>query len=441
VRGAMSNHNNKNKQQLIVELQQALQHNAELQGEVQNSTGMSHLLQAEYLQTMMASLPHAIFLVDARDYLVRMAKIPGSSVEKPVDTKCYRAVYDREHPCSGPECPCVLQEAIKTKKLVMLEHRHVSEDGTIRFYEVYGYPLLDSNGEVSQIIEYPMEITDRLVAKEQSAIDRSRYQKIFDAATDGIVIIDSTDTILDANPKTCQMFGYTLDEIKQIQGKQLAPPEYLSSFSKSIGDMLETGEFFTEIEGVRKDGSRFDLEIKGTLFEEGDIPRMLGHMRDVTQRKKNERALQSREQELLVQAQNLQDANAALKVLLQHRDDDRKEFEELLLTNLKALVLPHLESIKGTSLTVRQQGFLEMLEINLQKIVRPFLQNLKVKVYNLTPAEIKVVDLIKEGKRTKEIADRMGLSKRTIDSYRYNIRKKLNLDEKTPLNRYLLSLQ
>jgi len=433
----MTKHSNKNKKQLIAELQ----HNAELQDGVQTDVGISYLLQEEYLQKMMAVLPHAIFLVAAQDYLVHMAKFPGSSVEKPIGKTCYKFAYNREKPCAGPECPCVLREAVEKKKMVMLEHRHVAEDGSTRFYEVYGFPLLDANGEVSQIIEYPMDITDRRSVEEQSEVNRSRYQKVFNAATDGIVVIDSTDTILDANPSVCQMFGYTLNEIKKIQGKELAPPEYLPSFSKSIMGMLETGEFFTEIEGIRKDGSRFDLEIKGTLFEEGDIPRMLGHLRDVTQRKKNERALQSREQELLVQAQNLQEANAALKVLLQRREDDRKEFEELLLTNLKALVLPHLESIKETSLTERQQSFLEMLELNLQKIVTPFLQNLKTRVYNLTPAEIKVVDLIKEGKRTKEIAHIMGLSKRTIDFYRYNIRKKLKLDAKTPLNRYLLTLQ
>jgi len=559
----MSNHNQKNKQQLIAELQQALQHNAELGDRSGNEEDMSRLFMEGHLQKMMSALPHAIFLIDVQDYMVRISKTPDSSVEGALGTPCYRAAYHREIPCIGPECPCILQEAIETKKMVMREHRHVDESGKIRFYEVYGYPLLDAKGEVSQIIEYPLDITDRRAAEDQSVADRFRYQRVFSAATDGIVVIDSTDTILDANPSACQMFGYTLDEIKKIQGKQLAPPEYLSKFSESIMEMLETGEFFVEIEGVRKDGSRFDLEIKGTLFEEGDIPRMLGHLRDVTmrnqaerdarlvqmqyenvfnaatdgliimnfgdiiadvnpqmcklfgysrdeflqlhginlapptaqeafntiseavqssgrfsletiglrkdgstfdmevlgttfvehskqqmlgifrditQRKENERALQSREKELLVQAQNLQDANAALKVLLQHREDDRKEFEELLLANLKALVQPHLESIKATSLTDRQQGFLEMLEINLQKIISPFLQNLQVKAHNLTPAEIKVVDLIKEGKRTKEIADIMSLSKRTIDSYRYNIRKKLALDEKTPLNTYLLSL-
>ena len=560
----MVDYKNMTKQQLIAELQQARQHNAELQDEVQKNEDMSLRLLEGHLQKMMSALPHAIFLLDVQDYMVRIAKTPGSPVERPVGTPCYMAAYHRESPCAGPECPCILQEAVETKKLVVREHRHIAEDGTTRVYEVYGYPLLDANGEVSQIIEYPMDVTDRREAEEQSEVNRSRYQKIFNAATDGIVIIDSTDTILDANPTTCKMFGYTLDEIKKIQGKQLAPPEYLPSFSKSIEEMLETGEFFVEIEGVRKDGSRFDLEIKGTLFEEGDIPRMLGHMRDVTkrnqaerdarlsqmqyenvfnaatdgliimdlgdsiadvnpqmcklfgysrdeflqlhginlvppsaqkafleirkaiqssgrfylettglrkdgstfdmevlgttfaghskqqmlgvfrditQRKENERALQNREQELRVQAQSLQNANAALTVLLQRRDDDRREFEELLLTNFKALVLPHLESIKATSLTTRQQGFLEMLEINLQKILTPFLQNLQVKAHNLTQAEIKVVDLIKEGKRTKEIAQMMGLSKRTIDFYRYNIRKKLNIDDNTPLNTYLLSLK
>lgn len=554
----------KNKQQLIDELQQALQRNEELRKALHGGMDRPLLSQEDFSQQMISDLPHAVFLIDAKDYRVLFAKQPDSAIETTNAKLCYQAVYHRDQPCSGSECPCVLKRALHTKKMVVQEHRHVGEDGKIRFYDVYGYPLLNAQGEVTQLIEYPMETTDRRSAEKQSVIDRVRYQKIFNAATEGIVIIDSTDTILDANPKACKMFGYTLEEIKQIQGKQLAPPEYLDSVRKSIMEMLETGESFTEIEGLRKDGSRFDLEIQGTLFEEGDIPRMLGHLRDVTkrnqaqrearisqrqyqnvfnaatdgliimdegdiiadvnpqmcklfgysrkeflqmhgkdlvpssehrafrkigkavrssgrfnlettglrkdgstfdidvqgtrffstseqqmlgifrditERKKNERALQSREQELLEQAQHLQDANAALKVLLQRRDDDRREIEELLLANLKALVLPHLESIKETSLTARQQGFLEMLEINLMKIVAPFLQNLKTKVYNLTPAEIKVVDLIKEGKRTKEIADIMGLSKRTIDAYRYNIRKKLDLDDKTPLNRYLLTLQ
>ncbi len=119
---SMANHNNKNKQQLIAELQQALQRNEELQAGLHSGVDMSHLSQEGFLQTMMAALPHTIFLVDVQDYMVRKAKTPGSSAETPVGTPCYRAAYHREIPCAGPECPCVLQAAVETKKMVMRQH-------------------------------------------------------------------------------------------------------------------------------------------------------------------------------------------------------------------------------------------------------------------------------------------------------------------------------
>jgi PAS domain S-box-containing protein len=285
------------------------------------------------------------------------------------------------------------------------------------------------------------DVTRRNRTERNARLSQMQYKNIFNAAADGLVIMNFGDIIADANPQMCKLFGYSQEEFLQLHGRDLSPSTEEHAFIKIREAIQSTGRLHLETIGLRKDGSIFDMEVQGTKFVDHSKQQMLGVFRDITQRKENERALKSREQQLLVQAQHLQDANAALKVLLQHRDDDRKELEELLLTNFKALVLPHLESIKGTSLTDRQKNFLEMLEINLQKIVTPFLKNLKAKLYNLTPAEIKVVDLIKEGKRTKEIADMLGLSKRTIDFYRYNIRKKLKLDEKTPLNRYLLTLQ
>ena len=61
---------------------------------------------------------------------------------------------------------------------------------------------------------------------------------------------------------------------------------------------------------------------------------------------------------------------------------------------------------------------------------------------NLTHTEVKVAEMIKEGRTNKEIADIMGLSKRTIDTHRENIRKKLGIiNKKANLKTHLLSLQ
>ena len=70
----MLNHTKKNKQQLISELQQALQRNAELQDEVRKNKGVPFRLLESQLQQMMNSLPHAIFLINKQDYLLQIAK-------------------------------------------------------------------------------------------------------------------------------------------------------------------------------------------------------------------------------------------------------------------------------------------------------------------------------------------------------------------------------
>ena len=84
---------------------------------------------------------------------------------------------------------------------------------------------------------------------------------------------------------------------------------------------------------------------------------------------------------------------------------------------------------------------MNILESNLNDIVSPFLNRLSSKYLKLTPTEIRVANLVKEGKTTKDIAEIMNLAKKTIDSYRENIRRKLGLkNKKTNLRTHLFSV-
>ena len=88
-----------------------------------------------------------------------------------------------------------------------------------------------------------------------------------------------------------------------------------------------------------------------------------------------------------------------------------------------------------------KRQFLEILESNLNDIVSPFLKKLSSQYLNLTPTEIQVANLIREGKSTKEIAEVLTISERAIEFHRNNIRDKLGLKkEKANLRSYLLSL-
>ena len=176
--------------------------------------------------------------------------------------------------------------------------------------------------------------------------------------------------------------------------------------------------------------------------ESGDIINLIQITRNITEQVLGEQALREREKELRIKTRNLEEANAALRVLLKKRDEDKTELEEKVLTNVKELVLPYLEKLKRTGLDQRQTIFTGILESNIDDIISPFLRRMSSRYINLTPAQIKVAILVRQGKRTKDIAVLLDLSPKTIEDYRKNIRKKFGLkNKKTNLRTQLLSIQ
>jgi len=89
----------------------------------------------------------------------------------------------------------------------------------------------------------------------------------------------------------------------------------------------------------------------------------------------------------------------------------------------------------------RQMGLLSIIVSNLEDIIAPFSRQLSSKFSNLTPKEIQVAGLVKEGKTTKEIAELLVSTPDAIEFHRKNLRKKLGLrNTKSNLRSYLLSL-
>ena len=169
-------------------------------------------------------------------------------------------------------------------------------------------------------------------------------------------------------------------------------------------------------------------------------------MRDLTDRRQAEEKLQQYHGHLedLVKERTveLEEANAALKVLLKRREQDKTELEERVLTNIKELVLTFLEKLKESKPSDLQKAYIDIIEYNLNDIITPFVQTLSSGYLNLTPTEIRIANLIKQDKTTKDIAKMLKMSSRTIDNHRYSIRKKLKINNtKTNLTSHLLSFK
>jgi PAS domain S-box-containing protein len=123
--------------------------------------------QNEFLNTILESLTHPFYVVDARDYTIKIANSAARQGGLSEGTTCYAMTHRTDKPCETAEHPCPLSEVKRTKLPVAVEHLHYDEDDHPRYVEVYGYPIFDGEGNVSQVIEYNLDITERRQAEKE----------------------------------------------------------------------------------------------------------------------------------------------------------------------------------------------------------------------------------------------------------------------------------
>ena len=161
---------------------------------------------------------------------------------------------------------------------------------------------------------------------------------------------------------------------------------------------------------------------------------------DVTERKQTEEEVKKRGREVQIKSRNFEEVNTALKVLLKRREEDKNELEEKVFLNVRELAMPYIEKLKISKLDNKQITYVSILEKSLSDIISPFLHNMTLKYSKLTPKEIQVANLVKEGKKSKDIAEFMNLSLRAVDFHRGNIRNKLGMkNKKANLQSFLLT--
>jgi len=161
----------------------------------------------------------------------------------------------------------------------------------------------------------------------------------------------------------------------------------------------------------------------------------------VLKRKQAEKALREGQKALKVKVNTLKELNASVRVLLERREEDAKAVGEKVLSNVRLLLIPFLDKLNRTRLDPKQRAYLDVLQSTLSEIISPFSRELSSKYVSLTPTEIQVANLVKEGKKSRQIAEMMELSKRTVESHRQSIREKLGLKGKGNLRSSLLSVK
>ena len=272
-------------------------------------------------------------------------------------------------------------------------------------------------------------------------------QRLLDSIPIPIFYKDVRGVYLGGNLAFGDFLGRKIDDIVGKTVHDIAPGDLAEIYEKADRELFRTGGVQTyEGSMMHADGTRHDVIFyKATLApflnQDGSVGGLIGSLFDITERKRAEETLGQREEELSIKSRNLEEVNTALKVLLKQREDDRNEMEENILTNVKTSIFPYLEKVKEGPLTPHQRASLEILEAQMTKIISPFLHRISQAFFDLTPQEIRVADFVKTGNTTKEIADILGISVKTVDYHRDNIRKKMGIKNRhTNLRSFLLQL-
>lgn len=123
-----------------------------------------------HLDRILDSLPHPFYVINAKDYSIVVANQAALGGQKKGGPHTWYALtHHRSSPCLSKEHPCPLVIVKKTKKSTLVEHVHYDSKGEARFVEVYGFPILDEQGEVVEMIEYSLDITKRKQAEQRLA--------------------------------------------------------------------------------------------------------------------------------------------------------------------------------------------------------------------------------------------------------------------------------
>ena len=326
------------------------------------------------------------------------------------------------------------------KKIDATMYQFITKDGSRRFAEVSGVPLM-RDGKAIGVISVARDINARLEMEQSLRESEERFRAIFDSAQDCIFIKDTDLNYTFVNPCMEEFLGQSSSSIVGKKDSDL--------FGEKVGGHVEkmdrkvlSGEIVKEELTTPVNGEMITFNtIKVPLRNSaGNVMGLCGIARNITERKQFEEVLREKERELELQAKNLEEVNITLNVLLDHREEEKKKAQEDIVEKAKKLIFPYLEKMKENPLSDEAGIYLNIIQSNLEELISSYMSGSCQQYQHLTPMEIQVADLIKQGKTTKEIASLLNVSLPAISFHRANIRKKLGLlHAKTNLRVYLQS--
>ncbi|MHB1459303.1 MAG: PAS domain S-box protein, partial [Armatimonadota bacterium] len=190
-----------------------------------------------------------------------------------------------------------IREALRSGSSYELDLEIVRSDDIHRHQHVQGEVDYDINGNIVKLHGTVQDITDRKLTESKLIASETRYRRLFESAKDGILILDvETGMIVDVNPFMLEMLGYSREELIEKEIWEIgAFKDTVANWDKFIELQQKDYVRYDDLPLETVNGREIDIEFVSNVYMVDGKKVIQCNIRDITERKKFESALQQSE--------------------------------------------------------------------------------------------------------------------------------------------------
>ena len=402
----------------------------------------------------------------------------------------YETYLEALHPDERAYVDKIYTDSIRDMTSGEIEYRIVMKDGRIKYIRDRWENLNDDNGKPLRSFGTFLDITDRVRHETEMKERKERLKLVKDIAMEITsdmsieeVVTNSLESIFKMHPDYRVSYGDRTEEnlykcmvsvgpssMKNIEGTDFDmsdATEFVKALTKGpvvTNDVL-SDEIVTPIRSQLEEIQvramintpvTHAMGLKGLIWLDSDAPHRwteheIATLTEVSrylavavknaqlteEQKKTSANLRITTERLRTEREELTQKNIALNQILEHLEKEKQKNKEQISESVESLLMPIVKKLKARGGTLRPKD-ISLLESSLNSIVGKEINVFRKNLTKLSPRELDICELIREGKSSKEISSVLNLSNLTIHKHRESIRTKLQLKNRsTNLSSYL----
>lgn len=284
-----------------------------------------------------------------------------------------------------------------------------------------GYVIILS--DITSIVDQRTQL-EQLVLERTQALRKSEqiFRSLFTSAGEGILLVDTSLQIVQANKKAADMFNTTIEWLEGADCVKIIHPDSIDSLRQAAA--IHEGEVWHgEVNGITGNGDAFPAGISVNKFLLGGEVFLHLIIRNNTRQKAMERYLRE-------EKTKAEEMNVTLRNVMKTIDRDKEELELSITQKVTTNIIPSLQKLAAEDKSDVRDMYMKILRDQLAKLTRSSGPISNENIIRLTKSEVQVCQMIQSGSTSQDIADGMAISIETVQTHRKNIRRKLGLSGK-----------